>query len=86
MYLPNDQEAGMRRDMDKDSGNLPTEATARYVGPATSIWAKMRVRGGGPPYRKAGSRVVVYDVREPDAWLRNIRRESTRSKPVMAEV
>ena len=32
--------------------------------------AKMRVRGDGPPYSKAGSRVVVYDLRDLNDGLR----------------
>lgn len=58
---------------------LRTEAAARYVGLAPSTLAKMRVRGDGPPYSKAGSRVVVYDIDDIDEWLRATRRASTRS-------
>jgi predicted DNA-binding transcriptional regulator AlpA len=65
---------------------LRTEAAARYLGLARSTLAKMRVRGDGPPYSKAGARVVVYDIKDLNDWLRKTRRTSTRSEPVMAEV
>jgi predicted DNA-binding transcriptional regulator AlpA len=58
---------------------LRTEAAARYLGLARSTLAKMWVRGDGPPYSKAGSRVVVYDIRDLDDWLRTTRRTSTRT-------
>jgi Helix-turn-helix domain len=58
---------------------LRTEAAARYLGLAPSTLAKMQVRGNGPPYAKAGARVVVYDLRDLDDWLRSTRRTSTRS-------
>jgi hypothetical protein len=56
---------------------LRSEAAARYVGLATSTLAKMRVRGDGPPFSKAGKRVVVYDIRDLEAWLHSTRRTST---------
>jgi predicted DNA-binding transcriptional regulator AlpA len=58
---------------------LRTEAAARYLGLARSTLAKMRVRGDGPPYSKAGSRVVVYDIQDLDDWLQSTRRTSTRT-------
>lgn len=58
---------------------LRTEAAARYLGLARSTLAKMRVRGDGPPYAKAGARIVVYDLNDIDEWLRATRRASTRS-------
>lgn len=65
--------------MDRVSDKLRTEAAARYVGLAPSTLAKMRVRGDGPPFSKAGARVVVYDIRDLDEWLRSTRRTSTRT-------
>lgn len=35
-----------------------------------------RVRGNGPPYSKAGGR-VVYSRRDLDEWLRSLRVRST---------
>ena len=53
----------------------PREA-ASYIGISTSTLAKMRLRGDGPPYSKAG-RAVVYDLDEIDEWLRVNARRST---------
>lgn len=68
--------------MESVPDKLRTEAAARYVGLAPSTLAKMRVRGDGPPYSKAGPRVVVYDVVDLDQWLRTTRRTSTRTTEV----
>ena len=65
---------------------LRTEAAARYLGLARSTLAKMRVRGDGPPYSKAGARVVVYDIADLDHWLRSTRRTSTRSIQSLGKV
>ena len=50
---------------------------ARFLGLSTSTLAKMRVRGDGPVFAKAGSRVVVYDLDDLNAWLNAHRRRST---------
>jgi Helix-turn-helix domain len=65
--------------MDGVSDKLRTKAAARYVGLAQSTLAKMRVRGDGPPFSKAGARVVIYDLRDLNDWLRETRRTSTRT-------
>jgi len=57
--------------------NLRAPQAARYVGLSASTLAKMRLRGDGPPYAKAGPRVVIYDVRDLDAWLTQRKRRST---------
>ncbi len=57
--------------------NLRAPAAADYLGFSTSTLAKMRLRGDGPPYAKAGPRIVVYDVADLDAWLASRRRSST---------
>ena len=67
--------------MDSVSDKLRTRAAARYVGLAGSTLAKMRVRGDGPPFSKAGARVVVYDLRDLNDWLRATRRTSTLTGP-----
>jgi hypothetical protein len=72
--------------MDRVPSKLRTEAAARYVGLAPSTLAKMRVRGDGPPFSKAGARVVVYDIDDLDDWLRASRRKSTRSMQSAAQV
>ncbi len=56
---------------------LRVPEAATYVGLSSSTLAKMRLRGDGPVYSKAGPRIVVYDVRDLDAWLAARRRQST---------
>ena len=56
---------------------LRAPAAAEYVGLSPSTLAKMRLRGDGPDYSKAGPRIVVYDVADIDAWLAAGRRRST---------
>lgn len=56
---------------------LRASEAARYVGLAESTLAKMRIRGDGPCYSKAGARIVVYDRRDLDQWLQGRLRRST---------
>lgn len=56
---------------------LRTGEAAAYLGLSPSTLAKMRVRGDGPPYSKAGPRIVVYDRGALEAWLASRRRTST---------
>ena len=60
---------------------LRTSAAAAYVGLAPSTMAKMRLRGDGPSYSKAGPRIVVYRRRDLDDWLDGRRRKSTSESP-----
>ena len=50
---------------------------AKYLGLAPSTLAKMRLRGDGPRYYKAGARIVLYDVSDLEAWLSERSRKST---------
>ena len=50
---------------------------AEYLGLSTSTLAKMRLRGDGPLYSKAGPRVVVYDLTDMESWLAARKRLST---------
>ena len=59
------------------NGWVRAPAAAAYIGLSTSTLAKMRLRGDGPAYSKAGARVVVYDIADLDAWLAGRRRHST---------
>jgi predicted DNA-binding transcriptional regulator AlpA len=58
-------------------GWLRAPAAAAYLRLSTSTLAKMRLRGDGPAYCKAGARVVVYDVADLDKWLTSQKRYST---------
>ena len=42
-----------------------------------STLAKMRIRGDGPPYSKAGPRIVIYAISDLDAWIAGRKRRST---------
>jgi predicted DNA-binding transcriptional regulator AlpA len=57
--------------------NLRAPAAAEYLGISASTLAKMRLRGDGPFYMKAGPRVVLYDLADLDAWLGTRKRRST---------
>lgn len=63
------------------SSNEPTHLrvteAAAYIGLSISTLAKMRLRGDGPVYAKAGLRIVVYDRKDLDAWLSGRKRRST---------
>jgi hypothetical protein len=56
---------------------LRTPEAAKYVGLSASTLEKMRILGGGPPYEKAGPKIVVYSVENLDLWLKARRRTST---------
>lgn len=59
------------------STKLRAPEAARYVGLSPSTLAKMRLRGDGPVYSKAGPRIVIYDKADLDRWLEEGRRRST---------
>jgi predicted DNA-binding transcriptional regulator AlpA len=63
---------------------LRVPEAAAYLGLAPSTLAKMRLRGDSPRYAKAGPRIVVYDVRDLDAWLETRKRSSTSQEPAEA--
>jgi predicted DNA-binding transcriptional regulator AlpA len=56
---------------------LRAPEAAGYLGLSTSTLAKMRLRGDGPPYLKAGRRIVIYDLHDLEEWLDARRRQST---------
>ena len=61
----------------KHTPKLRPPAAAEYLGLSASTLAKMRLRGDGPIYAKAGPRVVVYDLRDLESWLAARKRTST---------
>ena len=63
--------------MSGSSQFLRSKQAAEYVGLAESTLAKMRHRGDGPIYSKAGRRIVVYHQSDLDEWLAAGRRRST---------
>ena len=56
---------------------LRAPAAAAYLGLSASTLAKMRLRGDGPLFSKAGAKIVVYDITDLDAYLAARRRRST---------
>jgi len=56
---------------------LRAPAAADFLGLSASTLSKMRLRGDGPIYSKAGQRVVVYDLRDLESWLAARKRTST---------
>jgi predicted DNA-binding transcriptional regulator AlpA len=56
---------------------LRTPEAARYVGLSASTLEKFRLTGNGPPYQKAGTKIVVYRLEDLDAWLNSHRHRST---------
>ncbi len=56
---------------------LRVVAAAEYLGLSTSTLAKMRLRGDGPAYSKAGLRIVVYALADLEEYLAARRRFST---------
>jgi len=63
---------------------LRTPAAADYIGLSQSTLAKLRMRGDGPVYSKAGPRVVIYAKDDLDAWIIARKRRST-SEPDPSE-
>jgi predicted DNA-binding transcriptional regulator AlpA len=55
---------------------------AQYLALAESTLAKMRLRGDGPRFVKAGPRAVTYRKVDLDAWLEARVRRSTSDKPM----
>jgi len=42
---------------------------ANFLSLSVSTLAKMRLRGDGPPYSKAGPRTVIYSIDDLVAWV-----------------
>ncbi len=61
----------------KHTPKLRALDAAEFLGLSTSTLSKMRLRGDGPPYSKAGPRVVVYDLADLESWLTARKRTST---------
>ena len=68
----------MKRTRDPTEGQyLTTVEASRYLKLSRSTLAKMRSRGDGPPFIKAGPKVVLYFRPDADTWLASRRRQST---------
>jgi predicted DNA-binding transcriptional regulator AlpA len=56
---------------------LTEREAARFLGMTVSFLRARRIRGGGPPFIRVGSRTVRYDVRDLEGWIEAQRRQST---------
>lgn len=65
-----------KTDDTRKSPFLTTEQAAEYIGLKRRTLEKMRVTGGGPPYRKHG-RYVRYHIDELKAWSEGRTKRST---------
>jgi len=66
--------------MDIETAFQPPRQFARITGISESTLAKLRMRGGGPPYVKIG-RSVRYSVSAGLAWMAARTRRSTSEQP-----
>jgi hypothetical protein len=67
--------------MDPETAYQPARQFARTTGIPESTLAKMRMRGGGPPYVKIG-RSVRYSVSLGLAWMDAHTRRNTSERPL----
>lgn len=64
---------------------LRAPEAAAFVGLSSSTLAKMRLRGDGPLYSKAGPRIVIYARSDLEEWLeRQKRRSTSQSVPAIS--
>ena len=68
-----------RSAVDPPSPKLNVKAASRWSGLSVSTPNKLRLSGDGPPYIKAGRR-VVYDIRDLEAWLGKRKRNHTSER------
>ncbi len=56
---------------------LRPNKAAKYMQLSMSTLAKMRMRGDGPAYTKAGQKMVLYELADLNVWLEERERVST---------
>lgn len=56
---------------------LRTPDAAKYLGIGKSTLERKRVEGTGPAFRRLGSKIVTYAVKDLDAWASQQVLEST---------
>jgi predicted DNA-binding transcriptional regulator AlpA len=64
-----------------DLGYLRTGHAAHYLGIGKSTLERKRIEGNGPLFRVLGSRIIVYAVKDLDAWASSQVLMSTSEKP-----
>ena len=70
--------------MTDPTSKLRAPGAAAYLGLSASTLAKMRLRGDGPKYAKLGRRIVIYDLKDLEAWVDASKRLSTSETPAKA--
>lgn len=63
--------------MVEENKKFRAKEAARFLGLSPSTLAKMRLRGDGPRYAKAGPRIVLYDLKDLETWVETRKRRST---------
>jgi hypothetical protein len=66
--------------MAQNSPFLLTLEAALYVGLTPVTLDKLRLTGGGPPFYRVGSKRVVYDRADLEAWVRSNKFDSTSER------
>ncbi|NML88812.1 helix-turn-helix domain-containing protein [Sphingobium sp. TB-6] len=56
---------------------LRTPDAAKYLGIGKSTLERKRIEGTGPSFRRLGSKIVTYAVKDLDAWASQQVLEST---------
>ena len=57
-------------DMEFPLHKMRAAEASHYLRMSVSKLARLRINGDGPPYAKIGTRVVIYDKQDLDAWLK----------------
>ena len=59
------------------SPKLTVPEAAAHLKLSKSFLDKLRLRGNGPAYLKLGTKRVVYDLNDLEAWVKRCRRRHT---------
>ncbi len=63
---------------------LTTPEAAKYLGISPRTLEGYRSRGGGPPFKRLGSRSIRYDPDELQQWTKDNTYSSTSAYPTVA--
>ena len=73
---------------EQPNGAMTPQQVARYIGVSDAALRLWRSRGEGPPFFKAGPRLVRYRRTDIDAWIesRLSEGEDSRTRPQQLEI
>ncbi len=74
-----DDEVNRANTARKGSPYLGTQQAGFYLGLSTKTLARLRVTGGGPPYRKLGS-TIRYHVDDLKSWSQSETQSKARRR------